>query len=193
MERWIIGSDGRTYGPADHATVRRWILERRLVATTPVATSPAGPWRDAVLDPDIAAEFARNAAGSVEDPVEPKSTVAAASAPPVTPVPVAPGWPPDAVAVPQLVAGIFNLVAAAGWLATCIGVVISVPLAILGIKELIAYAKSRKTAPLEYLDSARSMAILDICTVLVGNLPSAVCGVVLLTQVGAARDRAPRG
>jgi hypothetical protein len=30
------------------------------------------------------------------------------------------------------------------------------------------------------------MAILDICTVLTGNLGSAVCGIVILTQLGEA-------
>ena len=31
-----------------------------------------------------------------------------------------------------------------------------------------------------------TMAILDICTVLTGNLGSAVCGIVILTQLGEA-------
>jgi hypothetical protein len=90
------------------------------------------------------------------------------------------------VGIPQLVSGIFNLIVGAGWLFTCFGVVLTVPLVILGVKELLAYSRARTAKPLDYLESTRTMAILDICTVLTGNLGSAVCGIVILTQLGEA-------
>lgn len=188
---WIIGSDGQTYGPSDLATVRRWVTEGRIVASTQVAETPDGPWRDATMVPELATAFG---AEPEETPAAPAASVAAPAAPPTAPgaqvVPT--DWPPTAVSVPQLVSGIFNLVVAAGWLFTCFGVILTIPLAILGIKELIAFSNARTSNPADYLESARTMAVLDICTVITGNFGSAICGIVMLTQVGAARERIPR-
>jgi hypothetical protein len=36
MNYWIIAANGQTYGPADLATLRRWVAESRVVGTTPV-------------------------------------------------------------------------------------------------------------------------------------------------------------
>jgi len=179
---WIIGSDGRTYGPADLATAQRWVAEGRIVASTQVARSPDGPWNDATLVPELAQAF------GAEPPAEPAASPGTPTAPPTQPVqPVIPaGWPPNAIGISQLVSGIFNLIAGAGWLFTCFGVVLTVPLVILGVKELLAYSRARTAKPLDYLESTRTMAILDICTVLTGNLGSAVCGIVILTQLGEA-------
>lgn len=183
---WIIGSDGRTYGPADLATAQRWVAEGRIVASTQVARSPDGPWSDATLVPELAQAF--GAEPAAETAPEPAASPAAPTAPPTQPVqPAVPvGWPPAGVAIPQLVSGIFNLIVGAGWLFTCFGVVLTVPLVILGVKELLAYSRARTAKPLDYLESTRTMAILDICTVLTGNLGSAVCGIVILTQLGEA-------
>lgn len=184
MAYWIIGRDGNTYGPTDLATLRRWVTEHRIVATTPVAESEAGPWRDASLVAELASAFGDSASPSVP-PTSPLP-----SAPPTTlPQSLMPAdWPPTGVSVPQLVSGIFNLIAAAGWLFTCFGVVLSVPLAILGIAELRAYAKASTMRPRDYVESTRTKAILDICTVLAGNVASAICGVVMLTQLPSSND-----
>jgi hypothetical protein len=192
---WIIGSDGRTYGPVDRATMERWIAESRVVATTQVGTSEHGPWNDATLVPGLAAAFgaepaeagvaAAGGAGPYAD--------AAGAAPPTAPAPapVMPAdWPPSMVSVPQLVSGILNLIAAAGWLLTCFGVVLTVPLAILGVHELLAYSRARTAKPAAYLESAGRLAVFDVCTLLAGNIGSAICGVVVLTQLSAARERA---
>lgn len=184
---WIIGSDGRTYGPTDLTTARRWVAEGRIVASTQVGRSPDGPWGDATLVPEFAQAFGEE---PPEDPAQ-AHTPAVPAAPPTQPVqpPVPAGWPPDPIGVSQLVSGIFNLIVGAGWLFTCFGVVLTVPLVILGVKELLAYSRARTTKPIDYLESTRTMAILDICTVLTGNLGSAVCGIVILTQLGDAERR----
>jgi hypothetical protein len=98
-------------------------------------------------------------------------------------------WPPTAITISQLVSGIFHLIAAAGWLFACAGVILSIPLAILGIYELIAYSRARTTPPQQYLESTKTKAILDICSVLAGNFGSMVCGIVMLTQLPAAQER----
>ena len=97
-------------------------------------------------------------------------------------------WPPTAISISQLVSGIFHLIAA-GWLLTCFFSIVSIPLIILGIYELIAYSRARTTPPQKYLESTKTKAILDICSVLAGNFGSAVCGIVMLTQLPAAQDR----
>jgi hypothetical protein len=190
---WIVGSDGRTYGPVDLATMQRWITEARVVATTQVGTSEQGPWTDATLVPELAGAFGEEpATPHVAGPVH---APAAGSAPPTIPqAPAAPpDWPPAAVAVPQLVSGIFNLLLAATWLWTCFGIVLTVPLAFLGVRELLAYSRARTAPPATYLDSAGRMAIFDICTIITGNLGSAICGIVILTQVPEARRRVQGG
>lgn len=189
MAYWIIGRDGSTYGPTDLATLRRWVTEHRVVATTPVAESDGGPWHDASLVAGLASAFGEGLA----DPAPP--TAPMPGAPPTSPVPslLPAGWPPTAVTVPQLVSGIFNLIAAATWLVTCFGVILSVPLAILGIAELRAYAKASTTNPAEYAASTRTKAILSICAVLTGNFASAICGIVILTQLPDSDDPRLRG
>jgi hypothetical protein len=192
---WIIGSDGRTYGPVDAGTMERWIAESRVVATTQVGTSEQGPWSDATLVPELAAAFGAEPAQPTPAPGADAGAHehAMPPAPPTAPVAAArmpADWPPSMVAVPQLVSGILNLLAAAGWLVTCFGVILTVPLAILGVHELLAYSRARTTKPTDYLDSAGRLAVFDICTLLAGNIGSAICGVVVLTQLSAARERA---
>ena len=185
MLYWIIAGNGQAYGPADLALMHRWVAERRIVSTTQVATSEHGPWRDAALVTELARAFGNPDYESAAPATPP-------TAPPTGPSAYGPmngEWPPTAITISQLVSGIFHLIAAAGWLFACAGVILSIPLAILGIYELIAYSRARATPPQQYLESTKTKAILDICSVLTGNLASMVCGIVILTQLPAARDR----
>lgn len=189
MNYWIIAANGQTYGPADLATLRRWVAESRVVGTTPVGESETGPFRDAALVPELATAFG----APPVDAADAQPARSPGSAPPTSPQ--APSampadWPPQALAVSQLVSGIFNLIVAAGWVFTCFGIILSIPLAFLGVYELIAYSKARTTDPRTYLESTKTKAILDICSILAGNVGSAVCGIVMLTQIPAARERA---
>jgi hypothetical protein len=191
MPYWIIGKDGATYGPADLPTLRRWVTEHRIVATTPVAEAEAGPWRDASLVAELASAFGAESADPHSGAVPP----APPASPPTAPVAAMPigDWPPTGVAVPQLVSGIFNLIAGVGWLFTCFGVVLTVPLVILGIQELRSYAKATSTPPSRYVESSRTKAVLAICTVLAGNVASAICGIIILTQLPSNDDPRLRG
>jgi hypothetical protein len=188
MTYWIIGGNGQTFGPVDLATIHRWVGERRVISSTPVGQSATGPWRDAALFPEFASAF-----GAEPMPDAPPVGETHRTALPTAPSPNASalpsGWPPDMIAIPQLVSGIFNIVAAVGWAFTCFGIILSIPLTILGVYELIAYSRARTTDPAQYLDSAKTYAVLDICTILTGNLASMVCGILMLTQIPAARER----
>ena len=197
MLYWIIAGNGQAYGPADLALMHRWVAERRIVSTTQVATSEHGPWRDAALVTELARAFgdpdyesAASAASTSDHATHaPGTPPTAPTTPQSTSIPMSGEWPPSPIAISQLVSGIFNLITATGWLLTCFGVILSVPLTILGIYELIAYSRARTTPPQQYLESTKTKAILDICSVLTGNLASMVCGIVILTQLPAARDR----
>lgn len=197
MLYWIIAGNGQAYGPADLALMHRWVAERRIVSTTQVATSEHGPWRDAALVTELARAFgnpdyesAASAASTSDHATHaPGTPPTAPTTPQSTSMPMSGEWPPSPIAISQLVSGIFNLITATGWLLTCFGVILSVPLTILGIYELIAYSRARTTPPQQYLESTKTKAILDICSVLAGNLGSMVCGIVILTQLPAARDR----
>ena len=197
MLYWIIAGNGQAYGPADLALMHRWVAERRIVSTTQVATSEHGPWRDAALVTELARAFgdpdyesAASAASTSDHATHaPGTPPTAPTTPQSTSMPMSGEWPPSPIAISQLVSGIFNLITATGWLLTCFGVILSVPLTILGIYELIAYSRARTTPPQQYLESSKTKAILDICSVLAGNLGSMVCGIVILTQLPAARDR----
>lgn len=197
MLYWIIAGNGQAYGPADLALMHRWVAERRIVSTTQVATSEHGPWRDAALVTELARAFgdpdyesAASAASTSDHATHaPGTPPTAPTTPQSTSMPMSGEWPPSPIAISQLVSGIFHLITATGWLLTCFGVILSVPLTILGIYELIAYSRARATPPQQYLESTKTKAILDICSVLAGNLGSMVCGIVILTQLPAARDR----
>ena len=197
MLYWIIAGNGQAYGPADLALMHRWVAERRIVSTTQVATSEHGPWRDAALVTELARAFgnpdyeAAAAATSTSDHAThaPGTPPTAPTTAPGAYMPMSGEWPPAPIAISQLVSGIFHLITATGWLLTCLGVILSIPLTILGIYELIAYSRARTTPPQQYLESTKTKAILDICSVLAGNLASMVCGIVILTQLPAARDR----
>ena len=50
---WIVGADGREYGPVPIETLTLWIRQRRVVARTPVRRND-GPWTEAGQMPDLA-------------------------------------------------------------------------------------------------------------------------------------------
>ncbi len=55
-EYWIIGVDGREYGPASPDVVADWIRERRITGTTSIRKGH-GPWMEARRFPELAAHF----------------------------------------------------------------------------------------------------------------------------------------
>lgn len=112
--------------------------------------------------------------------------------PPIMPDPNARSseWPPSTVTIPQLVSGIMQVLAGITYISTCVGAILGVPLVLLGAWELVTYSKARSMPPVMYAERTKVLAIIDICTILVGNVPSAVCGIVTLTQLPEARRQA---
>jgi len=90
--------------------------------------------------------------------------------------------PSPAITVPLLVSGIFHLLYAVGFFMPCFGL-ISMPLVVLAIFELRLFANSSKLAPYEFLASARTLAILEIISAITLNIPSLVCGIVILANI----------
>lgn len=202
MTYWILSIDGRTYGPADEQTLRRWIAEGRLTPATPVGPTEQGPWTEArmvleVSDLFVTAAPRTGAAGPAAG--------ANAGAPPVGPsfaaTQVPPGWPPNELAVPLLVSGIVHLLYGAsavgssclfglmtfGW-GCCLGIA-GIPAIVLGAFELSHYSQRSTMDPNRWLDRSKLFAILDICCMLWGNVVAVVCGILVLTQLDGARMR----
>ena len=100
----------------------------------------------------------------------------------------APGAPVDAlpprelsgVRVPMLIAGIFNCVVALSWFGTCFLFFLGIPLLVLGIFEIITFTKLGQSRAMQDANrgKAKTFAILDICSILLFNLPSMVCGII---------------
>jgi len=86
----------------------------------------------------------------------------------------------NGVRIPMLISGIFNMLAALGWIATCFLSFLAIPLIILGVYEFITF--NRLGGSREEQDAlqgrSRTLAILAICTIALGNLGSCVCGII---------------
>ncbi len=108
---------------------------------------------------------------------------------------------PMGVAVPMLVSGIMNLVYAAGatfsalvfGVATfgigCVCLVVPVPAIILGIYELKMFNTLNGPGPYaRHKSSAHTIAIIQILTILFGNVTSCVCGIVALVNMEQLDD-----
>lgn len=94
----------------------------------------------------------------------------------------------SAIAIPLLVSGIFNVLVGAGWAATCFGGVIAVPLWVLAVFEFILFSKVNAPGPQsQRAGQIKTIAILEICTILTGNIPSMICGIVILANIDQLR------
>lgn len=94
--------------------------------------------------------------------------------------------PPDisGVRIPLLVSGIFNILAAIGWASTCVLAFIAIPFVVLAIFEFMQYGKLGDPAQRPRLTgSTRVIAICEICTIITGNLPSMICGIIVLANL----------
>lgn len=88
------------------------------------------------------------------------------------------------VRVPMLISGIFHCIVALSWFSTCFLFFLGIPLLVLGIFEIVTF--SQLGGGREQQDRLRSksktFAILDICSVLLANVPSMVCGIIQLAN-----------
>jgi hypothetical protein len=70
MAYYIIGGDGKTYGPKPDREIREWIREGRLNATSNIASEGSEDWRPLSKFPEFAADLnpAAAPAGAVQPP-----------------------------------------------------------------------------------------------------------------------------
>lgn len=116
--------------------------------------------------------------------------------PPTPPTPQTPptqGGPvgagdPMPVRIALLVSAIFNILSAVGWAFTCFGIIISIPLVVLAIFEFMLFGKLGAPPYAPHRGRAQVLGILEICTLLVGNLPSMVCGILVLVFLDKLKD-----
>ncbi len=84
----------------------------------------------------------------------------------------------------MLIAGIFNCIVALSWFSTCFLFFLGIPLLVLGIFEIITFTKlgGSRAEQDASRGKAKTFAILDICSILLLNLPSMVCGIIQMAN-----------
>jgi len=112
--------------------------------------------------------------------------------PPITPPadpPPAGGADPTPIRVAVLVSAIFNLLSAIAWAFTCFGLVLSVPLVVLAVFEILLFSRLGGSGPYAPLRGrVRLIGVLEICTILAGNLVSLICGIIVLAFLDKLHD-----
>ncbi len=106
--------------------------------------------------------------------------------PPTQPGPIAPD--PTTVRIAILVSAIFNILTAVSWAFTCIGIVLSVPLVVLAVFEIMHFNALAQPPYGPKRARTQLLGILEVCTILAGNLPSLICGVIGLAMLDKVRD-----
>ena len=88
------------------------------------------------------------------------------------------------VKIPMLISGIFQCLLALSWFSTCFLFFIGIPLLVLGIFEIITFTKLNGSAEEQdkVRGTAKTFAILDVCSILALNLPSMICGIIQLVN-----------
>lgn len=92
--------------------------------------------------------------------------------------------PLNGVRIPMLISGIFHCLTAISWFSTCFLFFMGIPLLVLGVFELITFGKLNTTREQQNAlqGKCKTYAILDICSIVLFNLPSMVCGIIALTN-----------
>ncbi|GAB6165628.1 hypothetical protein JCM19992_16280 [Thermostilla marina] len=94
------------------------------------------------------------------------------------------GW----AKIPLLISAIANIVVGLIWLATCFGVVLTVPMVVLCIFEFKAWAEADDMPLDQLIDHAGNLAIAEIVVGLF-NTATLVCGIILAIQSSKKRRR----
>ncbi|UYV13008.1 MAG: hypothetical protein NCW75_01675 [Phycisphaera sp.] len=103
---------------------------------------------------------------------------------------------PNGVAIPMLISGIVNLMYAASAAVSalvfgaatfgigCACLVIPVPAIILGIYEIKMFNKLQGPPPYaQHRSAAHTIAIIQVITIIFGNVASFVCGIIALVNM----------
>lgn len=92
------------------------------------------------------------------------------------------------LSVPLLISAISNILVGLFWLATLFGVVLAIPMFILSVFELILYSRVGHEPVARSASSARIVAIFELI-VGIFNLPTMICGIILLVNSSSAVSR----
>lgn len=117
-------------------------------------------------------------------PVHDTSAGAFAGGPHGSPAFGEPGRNLTGVRVPMLISGIFHCIVALSWFSTCFLFFLGLPLLVLGIFEIITFTQlgGGRAQQDALRGKSKTFAILDICSVLLANVPSMVCGIIQLVN-----------
>ncbi len=188
MSDWYYAIDGQQHGPVSEKELHR------LAGTGGIQPTDL-LWRDGFVDwseaSTVAGLFA-GGAGPVPPPIdkqfaethiEPDS-----SNPYRAPSPVLqPGTArtPEALKIPLLISTVSNCVYVALWTASCIGVVLAIPLGFLAWNEYKLYQDVDRIPDYQFGARAKSLSVWQIVVgVVTLNVPSLVCGILLMMKGG---------
>lgn len=96
---------------------------------------------------------------------------------------------PAGVRIPLLVSGILNCLAALGWISTCALSFLAIPLIVLAVYEFLTFAKLGEPDYRRNAGRVKTLQILEICSILLGNLGSMICGIIGLVMGNQEREK----
>lgn len=96
---------------------------------------------------------------------------------------------PAGVRIPLLVSGILNCLAALGWISTCALSFLAIPLIVLAVYEFLTFAKLGESDYRRHAGRVKTLQILEICSILLGNLGSMICGIIGLVMGNQEREK----
>jgi hypothetical protein len=162
---WVRGADQNEYGPIDAVTLRRWVLERRLNAASPIRADQSAEWSTLGALP----EFAGLKAAAPSRPMAPP--------PLISPAHLAPGNPSSvsALAITSLVLSLLGL---------CSLGITAIAGLILGIIALVKIRRSQGRL------RGKGLAIAGVCVAVIFIAASAVFLAFLIPQVIRAQESA---
>ncbi|MBZ0172063.1 MAG: hypothetical protein K8E66_06760 [Phycisphaerales bacterium] len=99
------------------------------------------------------------------------------------------GGAPNGVRLPLLISAILNCLNAVAWAFGCVTIVISIPLLVLAVFEFMAYSKLGQPDYRQEAGRVKVLQILEICTILVGNVGSLICGIIGMVLTGQEREK----
>ena len=98
----------------------------------------------------------------------------------------------DGVKLAVLVSAVANLVVGGLWGTTCFGLVLTGPMVVLSVFEVLLWFRADALPDQKLADRAWTLALFEV-VLGVFNTPTLVCGIVALVYSGRLRDRADRG
>lgn len=201
MADWYYAIDGQQHGPVSDRQLHDLAGEGAIQPTDLV-------WRDGFVDwseaSTVSGLFPTGA------PVPPPAPAFGGGDPhldeTLTGSPVDPGNPyasqpaaaygmdsfrtPDELKIPLLISAISNCAIGALWALTCFGLVLALPMGLLAWNEVKLYKKVDKIPNDQFGADAKSIAFWQIVAgVLTANIPSLVCGILLMIKGGEYERR----